>query len=78
MSQTIRSPLVGPPFAPLDLASGGAHVKKHRALNEVSADKGYGSNFDTVQRPGSSSLHCLKSIHTGRGGLWTHMYLCWK
>jgi len=46
-------------------------------LNEVSADKGYGSlkNYKAIQYHGATPYIAFKSIHTGRGeGLWSRMY----
>lgn len=46
-------------------------------LNEVSADKGYGSlkNYKAIQYHGAVPYIAFKSIHTGRGGgLWSRMY----
>jgi transposase len=46
-------------------------------LNEVSADKGYGSlkNYKAIQYHGATPYIAFKSIHTGRGGgLWSKMY----
>ncbi len=46
-------------------------------LNEVSADKGYGSvkNYKAIQRHGATPYIAFKSIHTGRAeGLWQRMY----
>ena len=50
---------------------------KNFTLNEVSADKGYGSlkNYKAIQRHGAVPYIAFKSIHTGRGGgLWSRMY----
>jgi transposase len=50
-------------------------------LNEVSADKGYGSvsNYKAVQRHGATPYIAFKSIHTGRSeGLWQRMYHYWQ
>jgi len=46
-------------------------------LNEISADKGYGSvkNYKAIQRHGATPYIAFKSIHTGRAeGLWQRMY----
>jgi transposase/predicted nucleic acid-binding Zn finger protein len=46
-------------------------------LNEVSADKGYGSvkNYEAVQHHGATPYIMFKSIHTGRSeGLWQRMF----
>jgi len=46
-------------------------------LNEVSADKGYGSvkNYKAIQRYGATPYIAFKSIHTGRSaGLWQRMF----
>ena len=46
-------------------------------VNEVSADKGYGSvkNYKAIQRHGATPYIAFKSIHTGRAeGLWQRMY----
>src|SRR6266508_3704432 len=46
-------------------------------LNEVSADKGYGSvkNYKAIQRHGATPFIAFKSIHTGRApGLWQRMF----
>jgi transposase len=46
-------------------------------LNEVSADKGYGSikNYKAIQRHGATPYIAFKSIHSGRAeGLWQRMY----
>jgi transposase len=46
-------------------------------LNEVSADKGYGSlrNYKAIQDHGATPYIAFKSIHTGRGGgLWQRMF----
>ena len=46
-------------------------------LNEVSADKGYGSlkNYKAIQYHGATPYIAFKSIHTGRGaGLWQRMF----
>jgi hypothetical protein len=46
---------------------------KNFKLNEVSADKGYGSlnNYDVIKDHGAVPYIAFKSIHTGRGGgLW--------
>jgi transposase len=46
-------------------------------LNEVSADKGYGSlnNYDAIRAHGAVPYIAFKSIHTGRGGgLWARMF----
>ncbi len=46
-------------------------------LNEVSADKGYGSlkNYKAIQYHGATPYIAFKSIHTGRGGgLWAKMF----
>jgi transposase len=50
---------------------------KNFRLNEVSADKGYGSvkNYKAIQRHGATPYIAFKSIHTGRAeGLWQRMY----
>ena len=50
---------------------------KNFKLNEVSADKGYGSlkNYKAIQYHGATPYIAFKSIHTGRGeGLWKRMY----
>lgn len=50
---------------------------KNFRLNEVSADKGYGSlkNYKAIQYHGATPYIAFKSIHTGRGeGLWKRMY----
>src|SRR5947209_1847487 len=50
---------------------------KNFKLNEVSADKGYGSlnNYDVIKDHGAVPYIAFKSIHTGRGGgLWAKMY----
>jgi len=50
---------------------------KNFTLNEVSADKGYGSvkNYKAIQRQGATPYIAFKSIHTGRSeGLWQRMY----
>jgi transposase len=50
-------------------------------LNEVSADKGYGSvsNYKAVQRHGATPYIAFKSIHTGPSeGLWQRMYHYWQ
>jgi transposase len=46
-------------------------------LNEVSADKGYGSlkNYKAIQYHGAVPYIAFKSIHNGRGGgLWQKMF----
>lgn len=46
-------------------------------LNEISADKGYGSlkNYKAIQYHGATPYIAFKSIHTGRGGgLWQKMF----
>ncbi|MEX0853739.1 MAG: transposase [Bauldia sp.] len=46
-------------------------------LNEISADKGYGSvkNYKAIQRHGATPYIAFKSIHTGRSaGLWQRMF----
>jgi transposase len=46
-------------------------------LNEVSADKGYGSlkNYKAIQYHGATPYIAFKSIHTGKGGgLWQKMF----
>lgn len=46
-------------------------------LNEVSADKGYGSlsNYAAIEARGGVPYIAFKSIHNGRGGgLWARMY----
>jgi transposase len=46
-------------------------------LNEVSADKGYGSlkNYKAIQYHGATPYIAFKSIHTGKGGgLWAKMF----
>ncbi|MGH6664914.1 MAG: transposase [Pseudolabrys sp.] len=46
-------------------------------LNEVSADKGYGSlkNYKAIQYHGATPYIAFKSNHTGRGaGLWQRMF----
>ncbi|HXL68808.1 MAG TPA: transposase [Xanthobacteraceae bacterium] len=46
-------------------------------LNEVSADKGYGSlkNYKAIQYHGATPYIAFKSIHTGRApGLWQRMF----
>lgn len=46
-------------------------------LNEVSADKGYGSlkNYKAIQYHGATPYIAFKSIHNGRGGgLWQRMF----
>jgi hypothetical protein len=46
-------------------------------LNEVSADKGYGSlkNYKAIQYHGATPYIAFKSNHTGRGaGLWQKMF----
>ncbi len=50
---------------------------KNFKLNEVSADKGYGSlkNFEAIANHGAVPYIAFKSIHTGRGGgLWAKMF----
>jgi transposase len=50
---------------------------KNFRLNEVSADKGYGSikNYKAIQRHSATPYIAFKSIHTGRTeGLWQRMY----
>ncbi len=50
---------------------------KNFRLNEVSADKGYGSvkNYKAIQRHGATPYIAFKSIHTGRSeGLWQRMF----
>jgi transposase len=50
-------------------------------LNEVSADKGYGSikNYKAIQIHGATPYIAFKSIHTGRAeGLWQRMYHYWQ
>jgi transposase len=50
---------------------------KNFTLNEVSADKGYGSlkNYKAIQYHGATPYIAFKSIHTGRGGgLWARMF----
>jgi transposase len=50
---------------------------KNFRLNEVSADKGYGSikNYKAIQRHGATPYIAFKSIHTGRApGLWQKMF----
>lgn len=50
---------------------------KNFTLNEVSADKGYGSlkNYKAIQYHGATPYIAFKSIHTGRGGgLWQRMF----
>ena len=50
---------------------------KNFKLNEVSADKGYGSlkNYKAIQYHGATPYIAFKSIHTGRGGgLWAKMF----
>ncbi len=50
---------------------------KNFKLNEVSADKGYGSlqNYDVIADHGAVPYIAFKSIHTGRGGgLWAKMF----
>jgi transposase len=50
---------------------------KNFSLNEVSADKGYGSikNYKAIQRHGAVPYIAFKSIHTGRAeGLWQRMF----
>lgn len=50
-------------------------------LNEVSADKGYGSlkNYKAIQYHGATPYIAFKSIHTGRGGgLWSKMFHMFK
>lgn len=50
---------------------------KNFSLNEVSADKGYGSlkNYKAIQYHGATPYVAFKSIHTGRGGgLWSRMF----
>jgi transposase len=49
---------------------------KNFRLNEVSADKGYGSlnNYYVIKDHGAVPYIAFKSIHTGRGGgLWAKM-----
>jgi transposase len=51
------------------------------ALNEVSADKGYGSikNYKAIQRHGATPYIAFKSIHTGRTeGMWQRMFHYWQ
>lgn len=46
-------------------------------IDEVSADKGYGSvkNYRAIQRHGATPYIAFKSIHTGKAaGLWQRMY----
>jgi transposase len=50
---------------------------KNFKLNEISADKGYGSlnNYDVIKSHGAVPYIAFKSHHTGRGGgLWQRMY----
>jgi transposase len=50
-------------------------------LNEISADKGYGSvkNYKAIQRHGATPYIAFKSIHTGKAaGLWQQMYHLWQ
>jgi hypothetical protein len=50
-------------------------------LNEISADKGYGSvkNYKAVQRHDATPYIACKSIHTGKAtGLWQRMYHLWQ
>ena len=50
-------------------------------VNEVSADKGYGSvkNYKAIQRIGATPYIAFKSIHTGRAqGMWQRMYHLWQ
>jgi transposase len=50
-------------------------------LNEISADKGYGSvkNYKAIQYRGATPYIAFKSTHTGRaGGLWQRMYHLWQ
>ncbi|MGH6767748.1 MAG: transposase [Xanthobacteraceae bacterium] len=50
---------------------------KSFVLNEVSADKGYGSlsNYDAIRAHGAVPYIAFKSIHTGKGGgLWRKMF----
>ena len=52
---------------------------KNFTLNEVSADKGYGSlnNYKAIQYHGATPYIAFKSIHTGRGGgLWQRCSIC--
>ncbi|MGA7329692.1 MAG: transposase, partial [Rhodomicrobium sp.] len=54
---------------------------KNFSLNEVSADKGYGSvkNYKAIQRHGALPFIAFKSIHSGRApGLWQRMYHFWQ
>jgi transposase len=54
---------------------------KNFILNEVSADKGYGSikNYKAIQRHGATPYIAFKSIHTGRAeGMWQRMYHYWQ
>jgi transposase len=50
---------------------------KNFRMNEVSADKGYGSlnNYEVIKDHGAVPYIAFKSIHNGRGGgLWAKMY----
>ncbi len=50
---------------------------KNFNLNEISADKGYGSvkNYKAIQRHNAMPFIAFKSIHSGRApGLWSRMY----
>ncbi len=50
---------------------------KNFKLNEVSADKGYGSlnNYAAIDRHGATPFIAFKSIHSGKGGgLWAKMF----
>lgn len=50
---------------------------KNFRLNEVSADKGYGSlnNYDVIAKHGATPFIAFKSIHNGAGGgLWAKMF----
>jgi transposase len=54
---------------------------KNFKMNEVSADKGYGSlnNYDVITQHGAVPYIAFKSIHTGRGGgIWKRMYHFFK
>jgi transposase len=50
-------------------------------INEVSADKGYGSvrNYEAIASHGAVPYIAFKSIHTGKaGGLWKKMFHLWQ
>ncbi len=54
---------------------------KNFRLNEISADKGYGSikNYKAIERHGAKPYIALKSIQNGRAeGRWQRMYHFWQ